>query len=981
MRWTLRPLAMFSSILSFALRVVVIGFLCVSVAQAADSAQPSLFDALGKFFQPRKEAPVEAAVMPAESATMARNPARMVAVPSEERRVALVVGNNGYLHVSRLENAVGDAHAMAREFRALGFDVIEKTDVDQRAMKAAVRDFVQRIGNGGVGAFFFAGHGVQEGGNNYLLPVDIGALTDPAALADEAVELNGEVMARIGQAGAKFSLLVIDACRDNPFPRKAGRSIGGTRGLTVPATPEGMVVVYSAGVNQQALDRLGDSDRAPNSLFTREFIREMRKPGLEVAEVVRNVRQRVKEQAALVRHEQTPAIYIQADRYYLIPNAQNVTIHTQPSAEDSLWAQIDPYRPCDYQAYVDQYPQGTFVSLAKLRLKECSHGRETKAVAVVPGVAEKTVSTPTVPLNSGIANIDPEGAFWNEVRTSAVKEYFDAYLKQYPRGRYVALAKVELKRIEDREKAERAREDAERKLAAEQERQGILRSEHQAWERARADNTSVAYAAYLERYPKGSFAALAEAAKQLVQRDEDDLWRRTETAIDALAFQTYIDRYPTGRYAAEARRKLKALAHSVGSVSTPASGGPSPGGNARPIAVAVPQFGGNPAIAGELHAIVVADLERGGLAKVVASNGVSIAEPAATNFGEWEARGAEALVLGSIHADTDGRHETRIRVLDVRKQLQLGGVAYGHTAKQIRPTGHRISDFIAERLTGEGGIASTRIAYVRQSPGGYELVIADSDGGNPQIALRSRQAIVSPMWSPDGQSIAYVSFEHSKVEMNYPHPVVLRHSLKDGKRSVCLNPPVGARSLSFTWAPNGDSLAIAANQDDRSVIYIASANGTEQKIVASSSHQDTHPSFSRDGREIYFASNRAGVRKIYRISAAGGSPQLVSGHNGESYAPTVSADGQTLAFLVADGGLSRLALMDFATGRIAVLAESVVDEGLSFSSTGRHLMFTGWSGNSKELKVLTVGKQVTRPWATTIDLVSSKDFALGPNPH
>ena len=415
-------------------------------------------------------------------------------MPVQERRVALVMGNNAYQHINRLDNAVGDARAMAREFRSLGFEVIEKLDVDQRSMKAAVREFVQRIANGGVGAFFFAGHGVQEGGNNYLLPVDIGALTDPAALPDEAVELYADIMARIGQSGAKFSLLVIDACRDNPFPRRAGRGVGGMRGLTVPGTPDGMVVVYSAGVGQQALDRLGKDDRDPNGLFTREFIREIHVPGLEVAEVVRNVRQRVREQAAKVKHEQTPAIYIQADRFYLMPDAGSVTPQTTASPEESFWAALDPTHPCEYQAYLDQYPRGA------------------------SGPALPNVPAPD----------DQETQFWNEVKASGSREYLEGYLKQYPRGKYGELARIELKKVEDRDRAQQAREGAEKQQAAERQRQEALRAENLEWKRA-LDHSSgtfsgAAVRAYLDRHP-AKLEELQAAARKGSADAQGDLAR------------------------------------------------------------------------------------------------------------------------------------------------------------------------------------------------------------------------------------------------------------------------------------------------------------------------------------------------------------------------------------------------------------------------------------------------------------------------
>ncbi len=500
--------------------MVAVLFLSVGMPVVhAESGEPESFDALGEFL--KSATPLEPALLAESTPT----PTRTVAAPVQERRVALVMGNNAYQHVNRLDNAVGDARTMAREYRSLGFDVIEKLDVDLRGMKAAVREFVQRIANGGVGAFFFAGHGVQEGGNNYLLPVDIGALTDPAALSDEAIELNADIMARIGQSGAKFSLLVIDACRDNPFPRRAGRGVGGTRGLAMPGTPDGMVVVYSAGVGQQALDRLDKDDRDPNGLFTREFIREIRKPGLEVAEVVRNVRQRVRDQAAKVKHEQTPAIYIQADRFYLIPDAGSVTLQTTASLEESLWAALDPTRPCEYQVYLDQYPQGRFADLAKLRLQDCRSVKGAKQAPVAPDYSP-VAAAPTLPTIP--APDDQETQFWNEVKASGAREYLEAYLKQYPKGKYGALARIELQKVEDRDKAQQASNGAENLQAAARQRQEAQRVEHLEWKRA-LDHSSgtfsgAAVRSYLDRHP-AKIEELQAAARKGSADAQGDLAR------------------------------------------------------------------------------------------------------------------------------------------------------------------------------------------------------------------------------------------------------------------------------------------------------------------------------------------------------------------------------------------------------------------------------------------------------------------------
>jgi uncharacterized caspase-like protein len=177
---------------------------------------------------------------------------RTLNISASTKRVALVIGNNDYRSVSKLERAVADARAVGAELRRLGFEVLQHANLDRRGMNQAVGELVEKVSGGGVGLLFFAGHGVQISGSNFLLPVDI-KVGRSEELTDEAIDL-GRIMERLAQARAKFALMIIDACRDNPFPRAAGRSIGATRGLTIPAAPDGLMVVYSAGVNEQALD-------------------------------------------------------------------------------------------------------------------------------------------------------------------------------------------------------------------------------------------------------------------------------------------------------------------------------------------------------------------------------------------------------------------------------------------------------------------------------------------------------------------------------------------------------------------------------------------------------------------------------------------------------------------------------------------------------------------------------------------------------
>jgi uncharacterized caspase-like protein len=227
-----------------------------------------------------------------------------------ERRIALIVGNNEYQHVAGLNNAVADARAMKRELEARGFQVIYRENATRHAMNDAIEEFLGRLSTDAVAMVYFSGHGVQINSANFLIPTDLEAEKE-ADVANDGIDL-GKLLDRMAQVQPRFSLAVIDACRDNPF-KSTGRSIGGSRGLAPPmSNAQGVMVVYAAGANQQALDRLSAQDTDPNGLFTREFIKAMRKPGLNVQEVINEVKLSVIRQASSVHHVQTPAIYDQS---------------------------------------------------------------------------------------------------------------------------------------------------------------------------------------------------------------------------------------------------------------------------------------------------------------------------------------------------------------------------------------------------------------------------------------------------------------------------------------------------------------------------------------------------------------------------------------------------------------------------------------------------------------------------------------------
>ena len=222
-------------------------------------------------------------------------------------RKALVIGNDTYKSVTKLLNAREDAKAIASNLIAVGYKVTLQLDLNEKEMKAALRTFSSQVQGGDEVMFFFAGHGVQVGSTNYLLPTDIGGESE-AQVRDEAIQLQ-RVLDDMTEKKAKFTLAIIDACRDNPF-KSAGRNIGG-RGLAPTTAATGQMVVFSAGSGQQALDRLGNNDKNKNGVFTRTFIKEMQQPGISIDRIVKNVRNEVAELAKTIGHEQVPAIYDQ----------------------------------------------------------------------------------------------------------------------------------------------------------------------------------------------------------------------------------------------------------------------------------------------------------------------------------------------------------------------------------------------------------------------------------------------------------------------------------------------------------------------------------------------------------------------------------------------------------------------------------------------------------------------------------------------
>jgi uncharacterized caspase-like protein len=336
-----------------------------------------------------------------------------LAATAQARRLALVIGNDSYQNVQPLNNARADAKAIATELQAVGFAVTLKQDLTQKTMKAALREFKAEVAGGDEVVFYFSGHGVQFGGTNYLVPVDIAADSE-AQVADDAIALQ-RILDDLAEQRARFSLAIIDACRSNPF-KQAGRAIGG-RGL-VPVTPAtGQMIMYSAGAGQAALDSLGPHDTNPNGVFTRVLIQAMRKPGVAAGSLLKDVQSDVVSLAQSVGHEQVPALYDQSlGTFYFRPGATGAAsggsvsaapaaaIHVPTPAEldESYWQDIKTSSDAtDFANYTKNFPHGMHVAEADMMARRLSRAAAASVATAAAPAAIAPASPPAVVLKPG----------------------------------------------------------------------------------------------------------------------------------------------------------------------------------------------------------------------------------------------------------------------------------------------------------------------------------------------------------------------------------------------------------------------------------------------------------------------------------------------------------------------------------------------------------------------------------------------------
>ncbi|TRZ93223.1 MAG: hypothetical protein D4R84_10870 [Rhodocyclaceae bacterium] len=462
---------------------------------------------------------------------------------ADGRRIALVIGNGDYQYpdnLPKLANPTNDAQDIAEALRGFGFEVIERKNQTLEAMNQTIAEFGSRIGGSEAALFYFAGHGIQVKNQNYLMPVNA-KIDSEAAVPYQGVDMN-RILDEMDNAKSGVNIVMLDACRNNPISGKF-RS-GKSRGLASPGSaPQGTVIVYATDPGNVAADGEGR-----NGLFSAGLLNAFKGGDLSLDGVLTTASEYVEQKSVESdpTRKQTP--YVNGPKTVQKNFHFRVTVDPgRGEIEKTFWTSIERSTDAtDFEAYLRKYPKGSYRSLAENQLRRLKASQPPATAAPKPSA----VAVPPAPTPAPIASADPETQFWNEVKSSGTRDYFDIYLKQYPKGKYVALAKFELKKLDDHDKAEQARQAAEKEQAAQ-------RAEQAAWDEAKAGNSATAYASYLGRYANGRYAALAQSAQQRLLREEDAQWKGALETATRPAMQAYLAKYPTGRYAAQARQKEK----------------------------------------------------------------------------------------------------------------------------------------------------------------------------------------------------------------------------------------------------------------------------------------------------------------------------------------------------------------------------------------------------------------------------------------
>ncbi len=357
----------------------------------------------------------------------------------------------------------------------------------------------------------------------------------------------------------------------------------------------------------------------------------------------------------------------------------------------------------------------------------------------------------------------------------------------------------------------------------------------------------------------------------------------------------------------------------------------------------------------DLAAIITGDLNRSGLFKVLpaADYPQRPAQSRQVQYPLWRSLGVEFLVIGRVLPKEGGLYDVQFQFLDVLKQKQLLGYRFPVRGRSLRSTAHEISDLIYEKITGTRGAFNTRIAYISVQGKGknkkYVLQVADTDGYNPQTVLESDQPLMSPSWSPDGASLAYVSFENQRPEIFIQHLASARRSKMAGFKGLNQAP---------AWSPDGRKLALVLSKDGSPDIYVMDIATRKLKRLTRHRAIDTEPVWTPDGKALLFTSDRSGSPQIYRVGLTGGRPERLTFEGPYNASPDISSDGKSLALLYGEQGRYRIGELNLKDGNLSLLTDNRLDESPSFAPNGRMILYATTRGDKGVLYMVSLDGRV-----------------------
>jgi TolB protein len=375
-----------------------------------------------------------------------------------------------------------------------------------------------------------------------------------------------------------------------------------------------------------------------------------------------------------------------------------------------------------------------------------------------------------------------------------------------------------------------------------------------------------------------------------------------------------------------------------------------------PIKIAVVPFAWNGGrIPEDIAAIMRSDFRFSGQFEAIAPERM-LALPrneSEIHYRDWKILGAEYLLIGTLTFQ-EGRYYANYELFDVVREKRVTALASVNGAEaNLRDIAHKISDETYQKITNIRGIFSTKLIYIEEykRPQQFRLVLSDIDGARQRTLLSSRYPILSPVWSPNGQRVAYVSFESG----NKPAIFVMDIATQRRQQMTSFKGLNGAPA----WSPDGQRLAMALSKDGNPEIYVMNVLTRELKRVTNHFAIDHEPSWSIDGNSLFFTSDRGGKPQIYKVSLATGQQERVTFDGDYNARGRVSPDGKSLVMLNKRPGSNyHIAAQDLESGNLRILSETALDESPSVAPNGAMLMYATRSGGKGVLAAVSLDARV-----------------------